>query len=253
MGLAIFSQSCDCTLQFTEQGYYSEEGEEDEDEFVSFTKVPTSPRDVNRDAVIQFSTQRAKTGGMSGVSRCSLQERIKERHPSSGVKPKGEHRAHEKMVTDDTLEHIYHTIRVFNSMVRMRPTRNEALGCLEGVPCKPDTKISAVAYDENLPSQTLEGITPGRGKIVGTVPRKKLKRKLKGARKFNFDLKNRQSGLCAVSKLGGCKAISVPTVRESSARTPQQQIKTGFGHQHNALNAIEAQQLDTTWARARYE
>jgi len=248
------------SFKFQVQWHASEEEEEEdeEEECVRYPKVSftSMSRDFNRDSLKVSPIERARTERTTRERGYPLKDRMKERHRSSSVTREGEQWAlgYSNMVTDDTLKHLNDTVRVANSIVLKSGDISKELDRQERVLCKAEEEISTVEYDTDVTSQTLKEMSSLRSKIASTVfPRKKPKPKPEALAKIDFGIMNGQAGLCAFSRMADCKTIYSPTVTESSGNTPQQRLKVGMGHLHNALDVITVQQLDTAWVLERQE
>jgi len=263
MGLSMCSQQDGRTkrsnissYQFIDQWYAPEEVDEEE-RSVSFAKIGKSmsmPKDFNRDSRKSFLVERAASDRASRVRGYSLEERMQNRNRSSAVNREGERSAQQyaKIVTDDTLKHIRHSVRLARSIVQKGEDINEELARQERVLCSAENDMSTVEYDTDITSQTLKGMTSLRGKIATTIKRKKPKRKKIPLSEVNVDIMNGQFGLCASSRMVS-RESSLPKITESLGHTPQQEIRSGIKHLHNALDDITVQQLDTAWALQRQE
>jgi hypothetical protein len=262
MGVIMCSKVCNGgregipSHQFTET-WHSSEGEIDDEEVVesfSFSKSKSLPGDLDKKLNKMVSTPRAKTERMSRVSGYSLTERLKERSRSSVVSREGEACAkkYSKMVRDDTLKHINHSLNVADSIVQKTANINDELGRQERVLRTVEADMSDIEFDTDVTSHTLKGMTSLKAKIASKISRKKPKRKSK-EKKINIDLFNGQPGLLAFSRMvNNCESDSL-TGTESSGYDPDEQIKAGLGQLNKTLDIIKSQQFDTAWALDRQE
>jgi len=242
--------------QLSEDYNFSEE--EFEKEVVSFAngrRTMSLPRDFNGKSIRISPLKRTKTDRISRLSGSSLKERMREHRRSSVVSQEGELWAQQysKMITDDTLEHINHTLNVADAIIQKSGHINEELGCHEHMLCTAENDMSAVEHDTELTSKILKEMSSLPGKIVSKMSRKKPKQKRKVLGKINIDSLNGHSGLLAFGGMASCESLHIRAASESSKSHPEEQIKTALGRLGNALDVIKAQQLDTAWALERQQ
>jgi len=186
--------------------------------------------------------KRAKTQPISRSRGYSLHERMKHRSRSPKVDQAGELQAEKyvRFVKNDTLKHLHHTVRVAGSIVQKGNDINEELDRQGRVLLKAENDISIAEYETDQASQTLKGMSSLTSKVRSSIRRKEPKLK---ASELSMDLLSGEIGLCALSRMSTCKTFSAIT--KSEEHTQEEQIKSGMGQLHQALDVIKMQQMDT--------
>jgi len=197
---------------------------------------------------LEKSTQlnSAKTEEVLRPRGYSLQERTKDRRLSSVVNGEAELQAERwcKMITDDTLKHLSHTVRIAGTIVEKGVGINNELARQDSILSKKMTHIDQV-------NQTLNGMRSLRSKLKSALWKKEPKPNMKefdSKTSFfstvNLDLFG-NTGSCPNSELECCSS----TILEGRSEDMQQnRIKDGMGQLHKALDIIEKQQMDVAWA-----
>jgi len=260
MGLAMCSKasyritSNSSRFDYTAEWHIPDSDAEDAEEYIELPKMSKSksmppPADLVKASEKTPCMGRAKTERVSRITGYSLEDRMKNRHRSLVVERSGEKQAEQygKMVVDDTLLHLHHTIRLAGSITEKGIDINEELYRQENVLCNADHDIAMAEYETDQTSDTLRRMTL-KGTLTSVIKRKKSKMK-PNAFKNHVDLLNGEPGLNAFSRMLYSKSLT--TGRESSEDNQQHQIKKGVGHLHEALDIITAQQLDTAWSLQR--
>merc|ERR1719320_836427 len=205
------------------------------------------PKNFNRDPGNSSLLKRANSQPISRMKGYSLQERMKQRSRcrSSVVDREGEFRAKQyaSFVKEDTLKHLHHTIHVAGSIVQKGNDINEELGRQDRVLSKAENDISIAEYETDQTAQTLKGMSSLTNKIIDSIWRKEPKLKARACSELSVDLFDGETGLSSFSKMSGCRSFS-PNV-ESKEHTHEEQLKSGMGQLHMALDIIKMQQLDT--------
>lgn len=238
--------------QFTEVWHASEEDSNDEKcpNFARAGKMKSLPKDFGRTLVRSPPIERAKSETLR-KSGYSLEAKMKQYHRSSSVDREGEKQAEQysKMVADDTLNHLQHTVRIASSIVQKGADINEELDRQQHVLCKSHNTMSIADYETEETAKTLKGMSTLRNKFAINVKRKKLKEKPKAFSEFDIELLEGKTGLCAISRM--CNNKSSPPLEDSPKCAQQRQIQAGMGHLHKALDEITVQQLDAAWTLQR--
>merc|ERR550534_277757 len=188
---------------------------------------------------------RAKTEQVLRSRRYSLQEKMKDRRRSSVVNQEAELQAERwcKMVTDDSLKHLSHTVRIAGTIVEKGVAINNELARQDSVLSKKMTDIEHV-------TETLNGMRSLRSKLKSAFWKREPKLKMK-----EFDSKTscfstvklclfEDAGLCSRSKLA-CNSSTM--FKDTSEDMQQIRIKAGMGQLHKALDIMAAQQMDVAW------
>jgi len=273
MGVAICSKASDVTstsrfLLYTKEWHIPDSDTEDAGKYIELPKMSQS-KSISLPAYLGKASEktcymgRAKTERVSRVRGYSLEERMRNWQQSSVVDRDGEKQArslvvdregekqaeqYAKMVADDTLSHLHHTVRVAGSIIEKGIDIKEELDRQENVLCKADHDISMAEYETDRTSETLRGMTL-KGKLRNVTKRRKPKMKPKAFNRINLDLLNGEPELNAFSRMDYRKSLT--TSRDSSEDNQQHQIKKGIVHLHEALDVITEQQLDTIWSHQR--
>jgi len=194
---------------------------------------------------------RGNTERVSRVRGYSLEESMKNWHRSSVIDREGEKHAEQyaKMVVDDTLKHLNHTVRVAGSIIEKGTDINNELIRQANVLCKSEHDLSIAEYETDQTTETLRGMTL-KGKLASMIKRRKPKMKPNVFKTINVDLLNEGPRLNAFSRMY-CSKLA--TKSDLSEGRQQRQIETGVGQLHEALDVITAQQLDTAWSLQRQE
>lgn len=197
---------------------------------------------------------RAKSVEVRGSCRQSSKGKIKDWHVSSVVNQKAELRArrYSEMVMDDTMEHLFHTIRTAGSIVEKGEAINNELSRQDHVLSKAETDISIAEYETDEVTQTLKGMGSLRGKLKRviwqkqpTLRRTEFDSKRSTFSNVSFDGLPEDVGLCAFSKMNS-KPSSLS--KEKSEDAHQIQFKAGLGELSKALDIMTVQQKETAWA-----
>jgi len=202
--------------------------------------------------------KRAESDKVLRSKRYLFQEKRKDWHRSTVVKKEAELQAkrHSKIVMDDTLKHLSHSIRTAGSIVEKGAAINNELARQENVLSKAETDISIAEYDTDLVTNTLKGMRSLRGKLKNVIWKKEPKLKMNEFdcqtstfSNVNLDLLEEDAGLCALSMQ--CKPSTI--YRAAYEDEQQIQIKAGIKQLHKALNIMSVQQMEAAGALKSHE
>jgi len=212
--------------------------------------VPAELRDILDDAA---KMRRAKSAYMPRPRECPMQEKMKDWHRSSVVNPEGELQAkrYSKLVNDDTLKHLRHTIRAASSIVEKGTAINDELARQERVLSTAENDVAIAEYETDQCTERLKGMKSLKGKLASVIWKKEPKLRIKEFSMetstfsdVNLDLLKDDIGLCALSNM----QTSTATITEDSEDVEQVKITAGIGQLHKTLDAIQVQQAETAWA-----
>jgi len=199
-------------------------------------------------------SDRTKTGRVLRSGGFSLQNKIKYWHQSSVTNREAELQAKRwcKMVTDDTLKHISHSVHIAGKIVETGVAINNELARHDSVLSKAEADISLSKYETEQVAETLKGMRSLRSKLKNVIWKKEPKLKMEEFdsktgpfNKVNLDLFEANVESCTPSKTE-CKSPSLS--KDTSDDMQQIQIKAGMGQLHKALDMIAVQQMDVAWA-----
>jgi len=258
------SQACNRTtsyssrFQCTDKWHIPDSDTDNEEESIDLpinpkiNRIMSTPTNSRRTSVKTSWMERANTERVSRVGGYSLEERMKNWHRSSVVDREEEKHAEQyaKMVVDDTLKHLHHTVRIAGSIIEKGTDINSELIRQENVLYKADHDLSIAEYQTDQTTESLRRMTL-KGRFASMIKKRKPKMKPNAFNKINVDLLNGAPGLNTFSRMHYGKLA--PKSRDSSEDSQQHQIKTGVGQLHAALDVITAQQLDTAWSLQRQE
>jgi len=264
MGMSMCSQACTRApnnihqFQYTEELRTSDEWGDSSDDDQGFhvgrvRRVVTMPAELRQILDDGHEMRRSKTAYLPKSRECSMQMKIKDWHRSSVVNSEGELQArrYSEMVTDDTLEHLRHTIRTASSIVDKGNAINNELARQERVLSTAENDIAIAEFDTDLSTEKLRGMKSLRGKVASLIWKKKPKLRIdefsnerSTFSNVNLNLLNDDVGLCAFSNMKSSKA----SISEDTEDIRQVQIRAGIGELHKTLDAISVQQSDTAWA-----
>jgi len=239
-------------FQITKNFHISDEWESSDDQGIhkvrmerSFT-MPAELRHILDDDATRM--RRAKSSYMLRPRECSMQKRMKDWHRSSVVSPEGELQAkrYTKMVKDDTLKHLRHTIHVASSIVEKGTAINDELARQEQVLSTAENDIAIAEYETDQCTEKLKGMKSLKGKLASVIwksePKLRINEFRKETRTFsnvNLNLLKDDIGLCSFSNM---------QTSTDSEDVEQAEITAGIGQLHNTLDAIRVQQGETAWA-----
>jgi len=202
---------------------------------------------------------RTKTGGILRSRGFSFQKKMIDWDHTSVVNPEAELQARRwcKMVTDDTLKHISHSVHIAGTIVEKGVAINNELARHDSLLSKAETGTSLSKYETEQVAETLKGMRSLRSKLKNFIWKKEPKFKMEEFdsktgpfNKVNLDLFEENVGSCSPSKTE-CKP---PTLTKDTSNDMQQiQIKTGIGQLRKALDIIAVQQMDVAWALDTHE
>jgi len=227
----------------------SEEQEDTDDDNAYFNlgrmdRCRSAPDLISLEKATQLN--RAETEHVLRSRAYSLRESLKDRRRSSVMNGEAELQAKLlcKMVTDDTLKHLSHTVRIAGTIVEKGVVINNELARQDSVLSKKMTDIEQV-------TQTLNGMRSWRSKLKSSLWKKEPKLNMKefDSKRSCFSAVNldllKDAGLCPLSKLA-CSSSTI--LKATSEDTQQTRIKAGMGHLHKALDIIAVQQMDVALA-----
>jgi len=268
MGMSLCSQASNrersnvIEFQFTETWETSEELEDTDDDPKYFQlgklgKCVSAPDQSDLEKATTL--KRAKSEKVLRSSGYLFQERRKDWHRSSVVNKEAELQAkrYSKIVMDDTLKHLSHTIHTAGSIVEKGAAINNELARQENVLSKAETDISIAEYETDQVTRTLKGMRSLRGKLKNVIWKKEPKLKVNEIdcqkstfSNLNLDLLEEDAGLCALSGMQ-CKPS---TIHGATSEDEQQiQIKAGMKQLHKALDIMTVQQMEAAWALKSHE
>jgi len=261
MGVSMCSQVCNRTvgniydIRETEDWYTpDEESLDDESGYLNnpmVMKSMTMPPELRR-ALEGASAMKWAKGGPLPKSR-SLQHRMMDRRRSSVVDREMEDNAkrYSKIVTEDSLKHLRHTIRIAGSIAEKGSDINNELARQERVLVGAERDAKIAEYETDEVTRTLKGMSSLRGKLTTVIRNKNPKLKVNSSRQMDINLINEEVSLVAISRMSNPKS-SIPSKRVTED-TQVKELKEGFGHLNEALDVITIQQLDAAWALDRHE
>jgi len=242
-------------FQYTEELRTSEEWEDSDHDNEDFTEgrvrrcrtMPEELRQILDDAQKMRRTKSAHELG--SLLKIQGNERW---HRSSVVNRKGELQAKRycRIINDDTLKHLRHSIRTASSIADKGTAINDELARQERVLSKAGNDIAIAEYETDQTTEKLKGMKSLGGKLVSVVWKKepklkKFSRKTSSFSNVNLGLLEEDGGLCAVSKMTSSKAVSISKDISKDKEDIQGQIIEGIGQLHKTLDAITIQQKDT--------
>jgi len=181
----------------------------------------------------------------------SFQKKMIDWHQSSVVNRQAELQAKRwcKMVTDDTLKHISHSVHIAGSIVEKGVAINNELARHDSLLSKAETDVSLTKYETEQVAETQKGMRSLRCKLKNAIWKKEPKLKMEEFNgktgpfsKVNLDL---FEGSCLPCKTE-CKSPSLS--KDTSDDMQQIQIKAGMGQLNTALDIIAVQQMDVALA-----
>jgi len=184
----------------------------------------------------------------------SFQKKMIDWHQSSVVNRQAELQAKRwcKMVTDDTLKHISHSVHIAGSIVEKGVAINNELARHGSLLSKAETDISLSKYQTEEVAETLKGMRSLRSKLKNVIRKKGSKLKMQEFdsktgpfNKVNLDLFEENVESCSSSKT---ESKSPSLSKDTSDDMQQMQIKAGMGQLHMALDIIAVQQMDVALA-----
>jgi len=264
MGVSMCSQVCNGTVdniydfERTEEWYYPDEESVDDDggyfKSPMALKSTTMPPDLRRVLGEASAMKRAKSEQLlPKSSRCSLQYRMRNRRRSSMVDREMEDNAerYSEALTEDTLKHLRHTIRIAGSIVEKGSDINKELARQEKVMERAENDAKIAEYETDQVTEALKGMSSLRGKLATAIRKKRPKLKVNPPRHMEINLMNGEVGLVAYSSMSNCMS-SIPS-KVATEDTQQNKLNESFGHLHEALDVITIQQMDAAWALGRHE
>jgi len=263
MGLSLCSQAPNGergnlhAFQHVENLFPSEEQEDTDDDSEYFNlgrmgKCISMPDPWDLEKAVPLT--RAKSEQRLKSREYAFQGKKKEWHRSSVVNREAEHQAkrYSKMVMDDSLKHLSHTIRTADLIVEKGAAINNELTRQEHVLSKAETDILVAEYETDQVTQKLKGMKSLRGKLKNVIWKKepKLRRSDFDSQrstfsKLNLDLLKDDVGLCAFSRM---ESKSSTLTKEISEDMQQIQIKEGMRQLHKALDIMAVQQMEAAGA-----
>jgi len=244
-------------FKYSEDWHTSEEQEDTDDgsEYFNLGRIgkcrslPTA-----RDLEKAFAVKEAKSKERLSSREYSLQGGKKVWHRSSVVNRDAELQAkrYSKMVMDDSLKHLSHTIRTAGSIVEKGAAINNELARQEHVLSKAETDILVAEYETDQVTQKLKGMRSLRGKLKNVIWKKDPKLRISGFdsetstfSNLNLDLLKDDVGLCAFSRMD-CNSSSFS--KEISEDMQRIQFKEGMGQLHKSLDIMAVQQMEAARA-----
>jgi len=190
---------------------------------------------------------RVKTGRALGSGGFSFTEKMENWHQSSVVNREAELRAKSwcKMVTDDTVENLSHTVHIAGSIVEKGVAINNELARQGTLFSKAETDISLCKYETDQVTETFKGMRFLRSKLKKVIWKKEPKFemdefdiKTTPFSRVKLDLFEQNMESCSLST---CKSPSL--LKDTSEDVQQNQIKAGIRELHNALDIMAMQQI----------
>jgi len=225
-----------------------QEDTDDENEFFNLGKMGKC---MSSEGMSDLETAtpmiRAKTGRALSSRGFSFPEKMANWHQSSVMNREAELRAKRwcKMVTDDTVENLSHTVRIAGSIVEKGVAINNELARQGTLFSKAETDISLCKYETDQVTETLKGMRSLRSKLKKVIWKKEPKFKMDEFdskttpfSKVKLDLFEQNRESCSLST---CKSPSLS--KDTSEDVQQNQIKAGIGELHNALDIMAIQQM----------
>jgi len=216
-------------------------------------RTRTMPEEL-RQVLHDPAWMRSKAKSMPRSRECATHKKTEDWHRSSVVNGEGKLQAERycKMITDDTLGHLRHTIRTASSILGKGTAINDELARQDRVLSEAGNDIAITEYETDQTTEKIKGMKSLSGKLRSMVWKKEPKlRELSRERSsfinVNMDLLEEDIGLCAFSKMGGSKASSISKDKAKDAESVESQMKAGIGQLHKTLDAITVQQVDTAW------
>lgn len=194
-----------------------------------------------------------KTERVSRSRGFSFQSKMIDWHQSSVMNREAELQAKRwcKMVTDDTLKHISHSVHIAGKILEKGVAINNELARQDSLLSKAETDISISKYETEQVAETLKGMRSLRSKLKNIIWKKEPKLKMEEFdsntgpfNKVNLDLFEANVESCSPSKTE-CKTPS--SSKDISDDMQQTQINAGMGQLHKALDMIAVQQMDLAW------
>jgi len=244
-------------FQYTEDFHTSNEWESSDDDQgihkVRMGRSFTMPAELRQILDDGAKLRRAKSSHMPRPRECSMEEKMRDWRRSSVVNPEGELQAkrYSKMVRNDTLKHLRHTIRAASSIVEKGTSINEELARQEHVLSTAENDIAVAEYETDQCTEKLKGMKSLKGKLASVIWKKEPKLRINEFNKetstfsdVDLNLLKDDVGLCALSNM----QTSTVTITEDSEDVEQVKIIAGIGQLHKTLDAITVQQEETAWA-----
>merc|ERR1719233_1124810 len=150
----------------------------------------TMPPDLRRVMEGASAMKQAKSGPFPR-SR-SLQDRMMDRRRSSVVDREMEDKAkrYSKIVTEDTLKHLRHTIRIAGSIAEKGSDINNELARQERVLVGAERDVNIAEYETDEVTRVLKGMSSLRGKLTTVRRNKNPKLKVNSSRQMDINLIN---------------------------------------------------------------
>jgi len=262
MGVSMCSQICSRTVgnvydfQVTEEYFIHNESADDEGGYLYSPMGKRSiamPPDLRRILGEASPLKRGKGEQLSKSRSCSLQDRMRDRRQSPVVDREMEDSAEQylKIVSEDSVKHLRHTIRVAGSIAEKGSDINKELARQERVIFKAASDSTITEYETDQVNEALKGMSSLGGKLANVIRNKTPKPKKNPPMHMDIDLINGEVGLFSFSRMSKCKS---PLLSKSATEdTQQKQLKDGFRDLHQALDVITIQQMDASWALDRQE
>jgi len=196
---------------------------------------------------------RTKTERVLRSRAFSFQTKMIDWHQSSVMNREAELQAKRwcKMVTDDTLKHISHSVHIAEKIVEKGVAINNELARHDSLLSKAEADISISKYETEQVDETLKGMRSFRSKLKNVIWKKEPKLKMEEFdsktgpfNKVNLDLFEANVESCTSSNTE-CKSPSLS--KDTSDDMQQIQIKAGMGQLHKALDVIAVQQMEVAW------
>jgi len=268
MGVSMCSNACNRStnslpeFQYTEELHTSDEWDisDDDQSFLPgrLGRSITMPAELRKIMDDTANIRRTKSAYSTRPRECAMREKMKDWHRSSVLNPEGELQArrYSKMVTDDSLEHLRHTIRTASSIVEKGTAINDELARQERVLSTAENDIAFAEYETDQTTQKLKGMKSLKGKLASVIWKKEPKLRINEFcqetstfSNVNLDLLGDDVGLCGFSKMQN----STTSITEDTEDVQQAMINEGIGQLNKALDAIKVQQVDTAWALGKQE
>jgi len=268
MGVSMCSQVCNREkhtindFELTEEWDNPDEmGTNDENEVLNLPMMNKSismPADLRRVLGNVPKVKRSRSGQLPTVSRSLPQGGMKDWHRLSVYDREGEENArrYSRRVSDDTLKHLNHTVRIAGSIVEKGNDINKELARQDGVLLRAENDGLMTEYETDQANEALKGMSSLKGKVSSVIRRKKPKVKVNPVRNVQMNFMDGEVSLCAFSRMGNCNSSnstsSIPS-QKTTEDTHQKQISKGIGTLHEVLDVITIQQMDAAWALDRNE
>jgi len=231
-----------------------QEDTDDDSEYFNFGKIGRCMSSPNIVEGKETPIDRTKTARVLRSRGFSFQKKRIDWHQSSVVNREAELHAKRwcKLVTEDTLKHISHSVHIAGSIVEKGVAINKELARHDTLLSKAETDISLSKYETEQVAETPKGMRSLRSKLQNVIWKKEPKLKMEEFdsktgpfNKVNLDLFEENVGSCSPSKIE-CKSPSLST--DISDDMQQIQIKASMGQLHKALDIIAVQQMDVALA-----